>query len=79
MCGLYNFNSYSLTKNRKMEFKIDYRDIVGVPMKMPIPSTSQNKNSNSKEITYSYILQIELCNNGYGKFHSQETKNYISE
>jgi len=59
MWGLYDFSSYSLTKNKKMEFKIDYRDIVKVPMKTAIPSTNQNKDKVSKEKTYSYIMQID--------------------
>jgi hypothetical protein len=74
MCGLYDFESYSLTKNRKMEFKIDYRDIVGLPMKIILPSAASAKDKGKKEPSMSYIMQLELSNNGYAKFHSEETK-----
>lgn len=80
MAGLYDFTTYSLTKNKKMEFKIDYLDIVGQPIKIFLPSTSQNKDtSKNSELAYSYLLQINLANNGYGKFHDEDTKKFVEK
>lgn len=80
MAGLYDFTSYSLTKNKKMEFKIDYLDIVGQPIKIYLPSNSQNKDtSKNSELAYSYLLQIDLANNGYGRFHDDETKKSVEK
>ena len=60
-----------------LEFKVDYRDIVGIPMKVPIPNPPGK--DKSKHLKMNYILQLELINNGYGKFFSKETAEFCED
>ena len=71
--GMYDFETYSLTKNDKMEFKIDYRDILGDPEKIPLPNMEESWDEDAPPMV-SWVMQVPLCNNGYASWHSEDTK-----
>lgn len=73
MCGFYDYSSYSLTKNKKLEFRIDYRDIIGPAMKIPLPSSHPSKKKGG-ELPMNYVVQLELINSGYATHFDDETK-----
>ena len=69
--GKYDFQSYSLTKNDKMEFTVDYRDIVDEPRKVQLPDEDG-------EVT-SWLMQLPLSNNGYACYHDENTKHQMAK
>lgn len=73
--GLYDFSSYSLTKNSKMGFKVDYLDIIDEPIKIPLIVKRSKQDNLSDELSIDYLIQFELCNNGYAKAYNKDTKN----
>jgi hypothetical protein len=76
--GMYDFETYSLTKNDKMEFKIDYRDILGDPEKIPLPNMEESWDEEAPP-GVSWVMQIPLCNNGYASWHSDDTKAVVGK
>lgn len=72
-CGLYDFSEHGLEHNQKMELKIDYRDMVCAPIKIPIPSETP------EGLYISWYIQFELYNVGYNKFYNEFTKKKITD